>query len=122
MIAQRDYDVVLMDIQMPVMDGLQATAAIRAMADPAKARLPVIAMTAHALKEDAERCLAAGMDAYVSKPIQVEEFIELVELLGEAEGGRAGRPVGTEARRGRQCKRQLKRHRPKPSGETSPDF
>jgi signal transduction histidine kinase/DNA-binding response OmpR family regulator len=87
LVAQREYDVVLMDVQMPVMDGFQATSAIRALADPAKARLPIIAMTAHALKEDAERCIAAGMDAYVSKPIQVDEFIELVELLGEAEIG-----------------------------------
>jgi signal transduction histidine kinase/CheY-like chemotaxis protein len=87
LIEQRDYDVVLMDVQMPVMDGIQATIAIRALPDPAKSRLPIIAMTAHALKEDAESCLAAGMDAYVSKPIQAEEFIELVELLGESENG-----------------------------------
>jgi signal transduction histidine kinase/CheY-like chemotaxis protein len=88
LVAQREYDVVLMDVQMPVMDGFQATSAIRALADPAKARLPIIAMTAHALKEDAARCIAAGMDAYVSKPIQVDEFIELVELFGETEIGR----------------------------------
>jgi signal transduction histidine kinase/CheY-like chemotaxis protein len=87
-VARHDYDLVLMDIQMPEMDGLQATAAIRSLADPAKAHLPIIAMTAHALKEDAERCLAAGMDAYISKPIQAEEFIELVELLGEPEKGK----------------------------------
>ena len=88
LIAQREYDVVLMDVQMPVMDGFQATSAIRALPDPAKAHLPIIAMTAHALKEDAARCIAAGMDAYVSKPIQVDEFIELVELFGEADIGR----------------------------------
>ena len=88
LVAQHEYDVVLMDVQMPVMDGFQATSAIRALADPAKAHLPIIAMTAHALKEDAARCIAAGMDAYVSKPIQVDEFIELVELFGEAEIGR----------------------------------
>jgi signal transduction histidine kinase/CheY-like chemotaxis protein len=87
LVAQREYDVVLMDVQMPVMDGFQATSAIRALSDPAKAHLPIIAMTAHALKEDAARCIAAGMDAYVSKPIQVDEFIELVELFGEAEIG-----------------------------------
>lgn len=93
MIARGDYDVVLMDIQMPVMDGFQATAAIRAMPDSAKSHLPIIAMTAHAMKEDAERCIAAGMDAYISKPIQAERFIELVELLGEAEGdSREGAP------------------------------
>jgi signal transduction histidine kinase/CheY-like chemotaxis protein len=87
MVEQRAYDVILMDVQMPVMDGIQATRAIRDLPNLAKAMLPIIAMTAHALKEDAEKCLAAGMDAYVSKPIQAEEFIELVELLGEAEIG-----------------------------------
>ena len=94
LVAQREYDVVLMDVQMPVMDGFQATSAIRALADPAKAHLPIIAMTAHALKEDAERCIAAGMDAYVSKPIQVDEFIELVELLGAAEIGPGDKGTG----------------------------
>jgi signal transduction histidine kinase/CheY-like chemotaxis protein len=88
MIEQRNYDTILMDVQMPVMDGLQATEAIRSMTDPDKARLPIIALTAHALKEDAERCIAAGMDAYVSKPIQIDEFVELVELLGSAQSGR----------------------------------
>jgi signal transduction histidine kinase/DNA-binding response OmpR family regulator/HPt (histidine-containing phosphotransfer) domain-containing protein len=85
MIDRLHYDVVLMDIQMPVMDGFQATAAIRDMADPLKSGLPIIAMTAHALKGDAERCLAAGMDAYVSKPVDPEELIELVEFLAEPE-------------------------------------
>jgi signal transduction histidine kinase/CheY-like chemotaxis protein len=87
MISRGKYDAVLMDVQMPVMDGFQATAAVRALPDPAKARLPIIAMTAHALKGDAERCLEAGMDAYISKPIRQEELIELIELLGEAESG-----------------------------------
>lgn len=87
MLRSADFDVVLMDVQMPVMDGFQATTEIRAFPDPVKAKIPVIAMTAHALKGDAERCLAAGMDAYVSKPIQADEFIELVELLGESEPG-----------------------------------
>ena len=56
-VGRQDFDVVLMDVQMPVMDGFQATQAIRKLADPKKARLPIIAMTAHALKGDAERCL-----------------------------------------------------------------
>lgn len=86
MVGRRDYDVVLMDVQMPIMDGLQATAAIRSLPDPVKAGLPIIALTAHALKEDAKRCLDAGMDAYISKPIRADEFIELVELLGASEG------------------------------------
>jgi signal transduction histidine kinase/DNA-binding response OmpR family regulator/HPt (histidine-containing phosphotransfer) domain-containing protein len=83
LVKRNSYDVVLMDIQMPIMDGFQATAAIRALPDPSKAGLPIIAMTAHTLKGDTERCLDAGMDAYIGKPIQAEEFIELVEFLGE---------------------------------------
>ena len=114
LIAQREYDVILMDVQMPVMDGFQATAAIRALADPAKARLPIIAMTAHALKEDAARCIAAGMDAYVSKPLQVDEFIELVELFGETEIGRTitparrDTPTGNMKFRARQVQRPFR--------------
>jgi CheY-like chemotaxis protein len=86
-----------MDVQMPVMDGFQATAAIRGLPDPAKANLPIIALTAHALKEDAARCLAAGMDAYVSKPIQADAFIELVELLGEADAADGDRQLSAES-------------------------
>ena len=82
LIEQQVYDVVIMDVQMPVMDGFQATAAIRALPDQDKAAVPIIAMTAHALKGDAERCHAAGMDAYIGKPIRAEELIDLVELLG----------------------------------------
>ncbi len=85
---RQPYDVVLMDVQMPEMDGFQATAAIRALPDCRKARLPIIAMTAHALKGDAERCLKAGMDGYVSKPIQASEMVELLErLAGNGERG-----------------------------------
>ena len=80
-LAADDFDVVLMDVQMPEMDGFQATAAIRDLPDPRKARLPIIALTAHALRGDAERCLAAGMDAYLSKPIEAQELIALVERL-----------------------------------------
>jgi CheY-like chemotaxis protein len=79
------------------MDGFQATAAIRDLVDPTKAGVPIIAMTAHALKEDADRCLAAGMDAYVSKPIEADEFIELVEFLGEADMSEEERVKGAEA-------------------------
>ena len=82
-IAQQPFDVVLMDVQMPEMDGFEATSAIRALPDPHKAKLPIVAMTAHALKGDRERCLAAGMDAYLSKPIDAEAMIATVERLGE---------------------------------------
>jgi signal transduction histidine kinase/DNA-binding response OmpR family regulator len=80
-VGQEDFDVVLMDVQMPVMDGFQATQTVRKLSDPKKARLPIIAMTAHALKGDAERCLSAGMDGYISKPVKGEELVELVERM-----------------------------------------
>ncbi len=80
-LGREDFDVVLMDIQMPVMDGFAAARAIRKLADPKKARVPIIALTAHALTGDADRCLNAGMDGYISKPINREELIERVEQL-----------------------------------------
>ena len=97
----QDFDAVLMDVQMPLMDGFEATARIRGLADPIKARLPVIAMTAHALKGDQERCLAAGMDAYISKPIVASDLIEVVEPLTDPGRRAAGNPPPTlvEARR-----------------------
>jgi CheY-like chemotaxis protein len=63
------FDVALMDVQMPVMDGFQATAAIREHERTSGGHLPVIALTAHSIHGDAERCLQAGMDGYASKPI-----------------------------------------------------
>jgi CheY-like chemotaxis protein/HPt (histidine-containing phosphotransfer) domain-containing protein len=88
-VGREEFDAVLMDLQMPVMDGLQATRAIRKLQDPKRARLPIIAMTAHALKGDLERCLAAGMDGYISKPIKRDELIEMVERLAEKTTGGA---------------------------------
>ena len=75
------FDVALMDVQMPKMSGIEATRAIREAEKATGAHVPILAMTAHAMKGDRERCLAAGMDAYVSKPIQAEELFRTVEGL-----------------------------------------
>ena len=68
-LGSQKFDLVLMDVQMPEMDGLEATAAIRASERQSGGHVPIIAMTAHAMKGDRERCLEAGMDEYISKPI-----------------------------------------------------
>ena len=73
------FDLVLMDVSMPEMDGLEATRAIRAAELKTGSHLPIVAMTAHAMKGDRERCLDAGMDGYVSKPIQAKELFEVAE-------------------------------------------
>ncbi len=77
--SEGPFDLVLMDVQMPEMDGFEATAAIREMEQGAGRRQLVVAMTAHAMKGDRERCLAAGMDDYVSKPIQRAELTRVLE-------------------------------------------
>lgn len=92
-VSRENFDVVLMDVQMPIMDGVQATAAIRVLPDARKAKLPIAAMTAHAMKGDKERFVGAGMDGYLSKPITAKELIELVERLAEeASKPQAGDP------------------------------
>jgi signal transduction histidine kinase/CheY-like chemotaxis protein len=74
-------DLVLMDIQMPEMDGFQATAAIRKSEAETGRHIPIIAMTAHAMSGDKERCLAAGMDGYVSKPIRADDLFSVMEQV-----------------------------------------
>jgi CheY-like chemotaxis protein len=70
-----------MDVEMPEMDGLEATAAIRRREQATGAHIPILAMTAYAMKGDRERCLAAGMDGYVSKPILAQELLETIDRL-----------------------------------------
>ncbi len=83
------FDAVLMDVQMPEMDGFEATAAIRAREAVAGGHIPIIAMTAHALKGDRDRCFAAGMDGYVSKPLQAQELFDTLDGLATVADGSA---------------------------------
>jgi signal transduction histidine kinase/CheY-like chemotaxis protein/ligand-binding sensor domain-containing protein len=80
-LGKQKFDLVVMDVSMPEMDGFEAAAAIRAKEEGTGSHIPIIAMTAHAMKGDRERCLAAGMDAYVSKPIQASELFETIKTL-----------------------------------------
>jgi PAS domain S-box-containing protein len=88
-LERRPFDLILMDVQMPEMDGLEATAAIREREGATGEHIPIVAMTAHAMKGDRERCLDAGMDAYVSKPVRAGELFETIERVMPA-GKRGG--------------------------------
>ncbi len=78
---QETFDLVLMDVQMPEMNGLEATRAIRAGERETGGHVPIVAMTAHAMKGAREDCLRAGMDEYLSKPIQVSELVRIMDSL-----------------------------------------
>ena len=80
-LACGQFDVVLMDVEMPEMDGLEATTVIRAKETQTGTHVPIIAMTAHAMKGDRDRCLAAGMDDYVSKPICTEQLFDALRSV-----------------------------------------
>ena len=81
LLESRTFDVVLMDVQMPEMNGFEVTACIRSHEKTTGAHLPIIAMTANAMKGDRERCLAEGMDGYVSKPIKIPELLEALQTV-----------------------------------------
>jgi CheY-like chemotaxis protein len=80
--GKNDFDLILMDVQMPEMDGLEASRRIREMESGTGRRTPVIAMTAHAMEGDRQRCIQAGMDSYITKPFRKETFFEIVETAG----------------------------------------
>ena len=74
----KSYDLILMDVQMPNMDGYKATMMIRGLADKEKANIPIVAMTANAFKEDMEKALSVGMNAHIAKPIDIEKVEEVL--------------------------------------------
>jgi signal transduction histidine kinase/CheY-like chemotaxis protein/streptogramin lyase len=86
------FDLVLMDVQMPEIDGFEATAAIRKKEVETGTHLPIIAMTAHAMQGDKERCLAAGMDGYLSKPLNVKELLKVIQAVLERPSQGANMP------------------------------
>jgi PAS domain S-box-containing protein len=89
-LAVRPFDLVLMDVQMPEMDGFETTRRIRQREEGTQRRTPIIAVTAHAMKGDRERCLAAGMDGYVTKPMQSADLMRAVhDVLAAAASGNA---------------------------------
>jgi len=92
LLEREAFDLVLMDVQMPELDGLETTAAIRGREKVTGAHLPIVAVTAHAMKGDADRCLAAGMDAYLAKPLAARELRATLAGLRRA-GGEAPTPA-----------------------------
>jgi signal transduction histidine kinase/CheY-like chemotaxis protein len=86
------FDIILMDVQMPVMDGLETTRAIRSRQHQTHRQIPIVAMTAHAMKGDEEFCLAAGMDRYLAKPIRMAELLEVIRECVSVTVG-AGQPA-----------------------------
>ncbi|MBI3539561.1 MAG: response regulator, partial [Candidatus Eisenbacteria bacterium] len=94
--ATGGFDLLLMDVQMPVMDGFEATAAIRARESSQGGHLPIVGLTAHAMKGDMERCLGAGMDAYLSKPLKISELSATIERVA-APVTSADRPFAVSA-------------------------
>jgi len=80
-VKRAEFDIILMDVQMPQMTGYEATEAIRSCERQSGRHIPIVAMTAHAMKGDREKCLASGMDSYISKPVSAKDLLETLETL-----------------------------------------
>jgi CheY-like chemotaxis protein len=89
MLQAESFDLVLMDVQMPELDGLEATREIRKREEKTGAHISIVAMTAHAMDGDRERCIEAGMDDYVSKPVKPDVLFEVIERLQDKREGEA---------------------------------
>ena len=89
---RRPFDIILMDVQMPEMDGFEATRAIREAETATGDHISIVAMTAHAMKGDRERCLAAGMDGYIPKPLEPKLLFEFVDQFGAEASSRRKAP------------------------------
>jgi signal transduction histidine kinase/DNA-binding response OmpR family regulator len=92
-VRKEEFSLVLMDAEMPEMDGLQATAAIRQWEQETGGHIPIVAMTASAMEGDRERCLNAGMDGYIAKPIRLTEFQAVVESFAHGASAHSGSPI-----------------------------
>jgi CheY-like chemotaxis protein len=92
------FDLILMDVQMPEMDGFEATRRIRELEETAGGHVTIAAMTAHAMAGDRERCLAAGMDDYVSKPLRKEDLLRVLAGAAAAASGEATEPISLHSR------------------------
>ncbi len=92
MMEEGEFDLVLMDVEMPQMDGLKATRAIREQEAASSQHIPILAVTAYATKEDQERCLEAGTDGYLSKPVSPERLVAALERFLPPDGGRDSAP------------------------------
>jgi len=89
LVERRPFDLILMDVQMPLMNGLEATNRIRRRESQTGGQVPIVAITAHAMKEDRERCLAAGMDDYISKPLDIAQLLATVRKVASSSHGEA---------------------------------
>jgi PAS domain S-box-containing protein len=100
--GDQNFDLILMDVQMPEMDGLDATRTIRRREELTGIHLPIVAMTAHAMKGDRERCLEAGMDDYMMKPIRAEQLFQALERIGAGSISmtESETPISTDASNG----------------------